>query len=99
MFKTYASLPAYRAMLDREGAAGPAEVAVIGDADAIGGQLMRFAELGATDFVASPYASGQQGAGLEDCVGALATIASKLRAAPRSDQLTTGQPLSTERSV
>lgn len=81
MFKAYASLPSYRAMLDREGAAGPAEVAVIGDDDAIGEQLMRFAELGATDLVASPFASGQLGAGLEECVGALATIASKLRAA------------------
>lgn len=81
MFKTYASLPSYRAMLDREGAAGPAEVAVIGDEDAIGEQLMRFAELGATDFVASPFAVGQQGAGLEECVGALATIGSTLRAA------------------
>jgi len=81
MFKAYGSLPSYRAMLDREGAAGPAEVAVIGDADAIGEQLMRLAELGATDFVASPFAIDRSGAGLEDCVGALATIAATLRAA------------------
>src|SRR5438552_15844766 len=39
MFKSYAVLPAYRAMLDREGAAGPAEGAVGGARDAIGEQL------------------------------------------------------------
>ena len=77
MFKTYASLPSYRAMLDREGAAGPAEVAVIGDEDAIGEQLMRFAELGATDFVALPFGTAQQDTGLEECVGALAKVASR----------------------
>ncbi|MDP9280544.1 MAG: TIGR03564 family F420-dependent LLM class oxidoreductase [Chloroflexota bacterium] len=92
MFKTYASLPSYRAMLDREGAAGPAEVAVVGDEDAIGEQLVRFAELGATDFVASPFGIGQQDAGLEECVAALATVASRLSAA-------SAPALSTERSV
>ncbi len=79
VFKTYASLPAYRAMLDREGAAGPAEVAVIGDEDAIGEQLTRLAELGATDFIASPFAVGEHGAWFEECVGSLATVAARLR--------------------
>ena len=51
VFKTYASLPSYRAMLDREGAAGPAEVAIVGDHDAIGEQLLRLAEAGATEFI------------------------------------------------
>ena len=84
MFKTYATLPSYRAMLDREGAAGPAEVAVIGDEDAIGEQLVRLAEIGATDFVAAPFATAQQGAELEECVGALARIAAKLLSTERS---------------
>jgi F420-dependent oxidoreductase-like protein len=35
----YGVLPSYRAMLDREGLAGPADVAIIGDEDAVGEQL------------------------------------------------------------
>src|SRR5258705_11071541 len=54
MFKTYATLPAHRAMLDREGAAGPAEVAVVGDYDAIGEHLLRLGEAGGTDLHARP---------------------------------------------
>lgn len=80
IYRTYGTLPAYRAMLDREGAAGPAEVAVVGDEDAIGEQLTRFAELGATDFVGSPFPGGPQGASLEECVGALATVGAALAA-------------------
>ena len=80
MFKTYGTLPSYRAMLDREGAAGPAEVAVVGDEDAIGEQVGRLAELGATEFVAAPFAVDQAGTGVDECVAALARIASKLAA-------------------
>ncbi len=79
-FNTYASLPAYRAMLDREGAAGPAEVAVVGDPDAIGEHLLRLAEAGATDFIASPYALGADDIGLEAFLGALATVGAALAA-------------------
>lgn len=89
VFKTYASLPAYRAMLDREGAAGPAEVAIVGDHDAIGEQLLRLAEAGATDFIASPYALGEHDAGLDGCLRALVSIGAQLSA----------RPLSTERSL
>jgi 5,10-methylenetetrahydromethanopterin reductase len=78
MFKSYAGLPAYRAMLDREGAAGPAEVAVIGDHDAIGEQLLRLAEAGATDFNAAPIALGEHDAGLGDCLRALVEIGARL---------------------
>ena len=90
VFKTYASLPAYRAMLDREGAAGPADVAVVGDRDAIGEQLLCLAEAGATDFIASPYALGEQDAGLEACLDALVTLTARIGARP---------PHSTEGSV
>ncbi len=82
MFKTYATLPAYRAMLDREGAAGPAEVAVVGDHDAIGEQLLRLAEAGATDFNAAPFALGEHDAGLEACLHSLVRVGAQL-AAPR----------------
>jgi 5,10-methylenetetrahydromethanopterin reductase len=52
-FKIYPSLPSYKAMLDKEGAASPADVAFIGDEDAVRASLERLAEAGATDFVAS----------------------------------------------
>lgn len=80
LFNTYASLPSYRAMLDREGVAGPAEVAVVGDRDAIGEHLLRLAEAGATDFIASPYALGADDVGLEALLGALATVGATLAA-------------------
>src|SRR5438093_12669979 len=82
MFKTYASLPAYRAMLDREGAAGPAEVAIVGDHDAIGEQLLRLAEAGATEFIASPYALGEHDAGVEACLRTLVTLGAEIAARP-----------------
>ena len=82
VFKTYGSLPSYRAMLDREGAAGPAEVAIVGDHDAIGEQLMRLAEAGATDFIASPYALGEHDAGLDATLRSLVTLGTELVARP-----------------
>ena len=82
MFKGYAVLPAYRAMLDREGAAGPAEVAVVGDHDAVGEQLLRLAEAGATDFNAAPIALGEHDAGLDACLRALVGIGAQLSARP-----------------
>ncbi len=36
VFEIYGHLPSYRAMLDREGAAGPGDVCVIGDEDQVG---------------------------------------------------------------
>jgi alkanesulfonate monooxygenase SsuD/methylene tetrahydromethanopterin reductase-like flavin-dependent oxidoreductase (luciferase family) len=47
-FGFYNNLPSYRAMLDREGAEGPADLAVIGDEDTVATQLRRLFELGAT---------------------------------------------------
>jgi F420-dependent oxidoreductase-like protein len=52
-FAIYPSLPSYKAMLDKEGAASPADVAFIGDEDAVRASIDQLAEAGATDFVAS----------------------------------------------
>src|SRR5438445_4666297 len=82
VFKNYAVLPSYRAMLDREGAAGPEDVAVVGDNDAIGEQLLRLAEAGATDFIASPYALGEHDAGLDACLRTLVTLGAEIAARP-----------------
>lgn len=57
-FQIYGSLPSYRAMLDREGAAGPASVAIVGDEDAVGEQLQQLADAGATEFLAVPFPAG-----------------------------------------
>jgi 5,10-methylenetetrahydromethanopterin reductase len=60
IFAIYGQLPSYRAMLDREGAAGPADVAIAGDEDTVGAQIMVLAEAGVTDFVAAEYARGEE---------------------------------------
>ena len=54
-FKMYGRIPSYRAMLDREGAAGPADVAVVGDAKEVRAQIEQFAEIGVTEFVFVPF--------------------------------------------
>ena len=58
-FIIYGQLPSYRAMLDKEGAGGPADVAIVGDEDAVTAQIMALAAAGVTDFVALEYARGE----------------------------------------
>ena len=60
VFEIYGMLPSYRAMLDREGAAGPADVAIVGDEDAVAAQITQLADYGVTDFVAGEFASGTE---------------------------------------
>jgi F420-dependent oxidoreductase-like protein len=55
----YGQLPSYRAMLDREGAAGPGDVAIVGDEDAVAAQILALADAGVTDFAAAEVARGQ----------------------------------------
>lgn len=52
--RMYGMLPSYRAMLDREGAAGPGDVAILGDADSVGEQLDQLAAAGVTDLICVP---------------------------------------------
>ncbi|MGI8754638.1 MAG: LLM class F420-dependent oxidoreductase, partial [Acidimicrobiales bacterium] len=54
-FQIYGYLPSYRAMLDREGAAGPADVALIGSASDVEAGIGRMRDAGVTDFVAVPF--------------------------------------------
>jgi len=61
VFAIYGELPSYRAMLDREGAAGPADVAIVGDEDVVAAQISALAEAGVTDFVAGEYTGGADG--------------------------------------
>ena len=54
----YNSLPSYRAMLDREGVDGPADIALIGDEQDLDTALGRLKEAGATDFLAQLISVG-----------------------------------------
>lgn len=49
----YGQLPSYRAMLDREGAAGPADVAIVGDEAALRSGIDELRDAGVTDFDAA----------------------------------------------
>lgn len=49
----YGQLPSYRGMLDKEGADGPADVAIVGDEAALDAGIARLREAGVTDFNAS----------------------------------------------
>ncbi|ACZ88872.1 TIGR03564 family F420-dependent LLM class oxidoreductase [Streptosporangium roseum] len=60
VFEIYGQLPSYRAVLDREGAAGPADVAIVGDEDAVAAQIESLAQAGVTDFVAAEYTSDRR---------------------------------------
>lgn len=55
-FAMYGTLPSYRAMLDREGAAGPADVAIIGSEVQVAEQIRALADIGVTEFVAVTFA-------------------------------------------
>jgi F420-dependent oxidoreductase-like protein len=58
----YGTLPSYRAMLDKEGAAGPADVAILGDEEAVRAGIQRYADAGVTDFQAAIVGNPQESA-------------------------------------
>jgi F420-dependent oxidoreductase-like protein len=55
IFAVYGQLPSYRAVLDVEGAAGPADVAIVGSEAEVEARLRELAAAGVTDFNASPF--------------------------------------------
>lgn len=59
-FALAGQVPEYRAMLDREGVAGPADVLLVGDEAAIGKQLERIRDAGATDVMLAPVGSAEE---------------------------------------
>jgi 5,10-methylenetetrahydromethanopterin reductase len=59
-FQVYGFLPSYRAMLDREGAEGPGDVAIVGDDTAVEKQVRALADAGVTEFVASIFGSREE---------------------------------------
>jgi F420-dependent oxidoreductase-like protein len=59
-FSFYPTLPSYRAMLDMEGAAGAADVAIVGDEDSVATQLHRLVDIGATAFRVSVFGDTEE---------------------------------------
>lgn len=59
-FAMAGQVPEYRAMLDREGAAGPADVAVVGDEEAVLRQVHRLRDAGATELMAAPAGTPEE---------------------------------------
>ncbi len=54
----YNSLPSYRAMLDREGVTGPADIALVGAEAVLDAAIERLEDAGATDFLAQLISAG-----------------------------------------
>ena len=59
-FQVYGTLPSYKAMLDKEGASGPADVAIVGDESAVGKAVQSIRDAGVTDFVAAEFGSTEE---------------------------------------
>lgn len=57
VFAVYDQLPSYRKMLDREGAGGPADVAIVGSEAEVRVGIERLRSAGVTDFVASEFST------------------------------------------
>ena len=55
LFQMYGFLPSYRAMLDKEGAAGPEDIAIVGNAAEVSDRIRSLADAGITDFTAAEF--------------------------------------------
>ena len=55
VFAVYGTLPSYRAMLDREGAVGPADIAITGSVAEVQDRVSALASIGVTDFAAVEF--------------------------------------------
>jgi F420-dependent oxidoreductase-like protein len=60
-FSIYGQLPSYRAMLDREGYAGPEDAAIIGDENAVSERLAELAKAGVDEFAAVTFDHSPEG--------------------------------------
>jgi F420-dependent oxidoreductase-like protein len=71
-YVVYGQLPSYRAMLDNEGLAGPADLAIVGDEAALRAGVEAMREAGCHDFACSPFGSKEEQAATTAFVGSLA---------------------------
>lgn len=56
-YAIYDTLPSYKRLLDEAGVDGPAGVAIAGDETEVTKQILALADVGATEFIASPFGS------------------------------------------
>ncbi|HEX6344953.1 TIGR03564 family F420-dependent LLM class oxidoreductase [Umezawaea sp.] len=75
-FALVGDLPAYRAVLDRGGLAGPADTVVAGDEEHVLAELRRFGDAGATDLVVSAVGTPAERERVLDVAAQLAREAS-----------------------
>lgn len=57
-FAVYGTLPSYRAMMDREGADGPADLAIVGSEEQVAARIRDIFDAGATEFVGAVFGGG-----------------------------------------
>jgi F420-dependent oxidoreductase-like protein len=55
VFVVYGQLPSYRAMLDKEGVGGPADIAIVGSRNEVIDRIGHLAEIGVTDYAAVEF--------------------------------------------
>jgi 5,10-methylenetetrahydromethanopterin reductase len=60
-FSVYGNLPSYRAMLDREGYAGPEDAAIIGDEATVKDRLGELRAAGVDEYVGAPFDPSPEG--------------------------------------
>ena len=60
-FSVYGYLPSYRAMLDREGYAGPEDAAIIGDEATVKDRLEELRAAGVDEYVGAPFDAAPEG--------------------------------------
>lgn len=60
-FAMYGTLPSYRAMLDREGYAGPEDAAIIGNETAVRDRLAGLRDAGVDEYVGATFDSSEEG--------------------------------------
>jgi 5,10-methylenetetrahydromethanopterin reductase len=56
-YAVYDTLPSYKRLLDEAGLDGPAGVVIAGDEGEVVKQILALADVGATEFIASPFGS------------------------------------------
>jgi 5,10-methylenetetrahydromethanopterin reductase len=70
-FAVYGMLPSYRAMLDREGMEGPADLAFVGSADAVAARIAEVDTAGATTLVAAEFGHDDEKAATRELLTSL----------------------------
>lgn len=75
-------VPEYRAVLDREGVAGPQDVVLVGDEADVARGLRRLSDSGVTDFMASPYGNADEQAQTVRVLADLASLSPPVGSAP-----------------